>query len=231
MAFFELEFPRQIGYKRLGSPSGFSTQVNQGFSGQEQRNRNWANSHGKWTIDIQTPSAALYPGTRQSYVDLLTSFHLVCGGRADAFRLKDHLDAGWTTAQPLATIDSTHFQLQKQYVIGTGSYQRTYTRTITKPITSAITDFAGNALANTVTIAVGGTPVGSGWTLDQTTGIVTFSSAPGGAVTSPSGQFHYPARFDSDDLPLQVEESYVEGGQMIVSLHGLQLVEVLPPNY
>jgi uncharacterized protein (TIGR02217 family) len=231
MAFFEVEFPRFIKYKRLGSPWGFSTQVNQGFSGQEQRNKNWANSRGRWTIDMETPPPTQFASNPQAFVDLLGAFFGVCAGRGDAFRLKDHLDYQWTTAQPLATLSSTTFQLQKQYVIGVGAYQRTYTRTITKPITAAITDFAGNSLTNTVTIAVGGTPTASGWTLDPTTGIVAFSSAPGAAVTSPAGQFHIPVRFDTDDLPIQVEESYVSGGNMIISIHGVQLVEVLPPNY
>ena len=63
MAFFENEFPRKIGFfgttgGTMGGP-GFSTIVNLGFSGFEQRNRNWTNTRHKYSLDIvaQPPSA------------------------------------------------------------------------------------------------------------------------------------------------------------------------------
>jgi uncharacterized protein (TIGR02217 family) len=236
MAFFECEFPRQIRYRRLGSPSGWSTQVNTGFSGQEYRNRNWANSRGKWTIDLMTPSPA-QAGSRQSFLQLLIAFHLAVGGKADGFRLKDHTDYQWTAPQMLGTGNGTQtvFQLTNTYSIGSGANARSYVRNIVKPMWGTITDYQGAALPNSVTVALNGTlqAYGSIWTLDPTTGLVTFATAPasGVVVTSPQGMFHYPVRFDSDDLELQTEESYMSGGQPIVSLNSAKLVEVLPPNY
>jgi hypothetical protein len=50
-------------------------------------------------------------------------------------------------------------------------------------------------------------------------------------VVSASGQFHFPVRFDSDDLPIQIEESDVAGGNPIASVNSIQLIEVRPPNY
>ena len=225
MSFFEVEFPRAIGYRAMGGP-GFSTVVNQGFSGQEYRNRNWANSRGKWTIDLQTPSPNQV-ASRQSYIDLLLSFFLAVGGKADGFRLKDHKDFQ-ATAQTISPItgSTTVYQLSRTYTIG----GRSYVRNITKPITSSVTDYQGNALANTVQIYIGGVLQTSGYTLDYTTGLVTFGSAPGGAVTA-TCQYHFPVRFDTDDLAMQVEESNINAGQGIVSVHSVQLVEVLPPNY
>jgi len=217
MAFFEVEFPRGIGYHRLGSPSGFSTQVNEGLSGQEQRNRNWTNSRGKWTISLMTPPGSQYSGTRQSWIDILHAFHLVVGGKADAFRLKDHLDFQ-ATNQLLATV-AGNVQLVKNYVIG----GRTYQRVITKPITAAVLDYQGNALANTVFLHGTSTPV----TVDSTTGIVTGQSAG----TAVDFQFHYPVRFDTDELPIEVQESNVGGGQPLAGVHGVVLIETRPPNY
>lgn len=224
MSFFEVEFPRNIGYKRLGSPVGFNTTINQGFSGQEQRNRNWSNSRGKWTIDLQTPPVSQYSGSRQSYIDLLEAFMLVVGGRADAFRLYDHIDHA-ATAQTLAHISGNNYQLQKGYTIG----GRTYVRSITKPIWSTVTDYQGNALTNTVVLKSSGTPLtySTDWTIDATTGIVTTSAS---SLTA-DFQFHIPVRFDADDLELQIEESGVSGAGPLISLHSLQLLEVLPPNY
>ena len=229
MSFFECEFPRAIRYRRLGSPSGWSTVVNQGFSGQEYRNRNWANSRGKWTIDLQTPSPNQV-SSRAAFMQLLLAFHMVVGGKADAFRLKDHTDSGWTTPQTLGVGNgsTTVFQLTKTYTIG----GRSYVKNITKPVWSTVNDYQGNALANSVTISLNGTNT-SAFTLDATTGLVTMTSAPAGGVvvTSPSGSFHYPVRFDTDDLPMQTEESNFTGNQPIVSIHSVQMVEVLPPNY
>src|ERR1051325_11055920 len=76
--FFECEFPRQIGFNSTGG-SGFSTKINGGFSGFEQRNRTWKQSRGQWQIVLT--------GKPQAYFDMLHSFFLVVGGMADSFRL------------------------------------------------------------------------------------------------------------------------------------------------
>lgn len=239
MAFLEIEFPRNISYHRLGSASGFSTSVNQGQSGQESRNQNWANSRGEWTVSVQTPGPAQFPGPgggegprRESFVETLIAFHLNVAGKAIAFRFKDHLDcsiAGQTIG--VGNGSKTIFQLIKSYTIGS----RTYVRNITKPIMSAVMDYQGNALANSVTIAVNGTPLSmaGNWTVDYTTGIITFASAPtnGAVITTPTGQFHYPVRFDVDKLPVEVMPSAVGSGAPIVSINAVPLLEVLPPNY
>ncbi len=226
MGFLEVEFPRNIGYHRLGSPSGFSTTVNQALSGMEQRNQNWANSRGKWTVSLKTPASV----ERQDYVEALISFHLVAAGKANAFRLWDHLDNSLAgQAIGVADGEKTVFQLIKTYTIG----GRSYIRNVTKPVMHQVTGYQGYPLTDTVTIALSGTPAPSGWTLDYRTGLVTFSPAPasGKVITTPTGSFHYPVRFDADELPIEVEESAVAGAGAIVSIHGLELLEVLPPNY
>ena len=215
MSFFEVEFPTNIAYKRVGGP-GFSTVVNLGFSGQEQRNRNWALARGKWTVTLETPSVAQYSGTRQSYVDILQAFFRNVGGKADAFRLKDHVDFQ-ALSQPLVTYNGA-VQLARTRTIG----GRSYVQIITKPITSSVTNYKGVALANTVVLSSDHvTPV----TVDYTTGIVTGQTA--GTLVDFS--YHYPVRFDTDELQIQVEDS--ASGQPVVTWASIPLVEVLPPNY
>ena len=63
MSFFEVEFPRNLAFKTSGGP-GFSTIVNQSFSGQEFRNRNWAFSRGKWKVELKT--SAKFAGSETS---------------------------------------------------------------------------------------------------------------------------------------------------------------------
>jgi len=198
--FFESEFPTAIGFMASGGPSFFTT-VNEGFSGYEQRNRNWANTRGMWTIDLQNKP--------QAYFDAVHAFFLVCGGQADAFRFKDHKDF-IATGQVLGIGDGVTavFQLVKNYASG----GRTYTRTIMKPITSSVLDFEGNALADTVVVYLNGTSTGA-YTLDYTTGQITLTSAPEtGVVVSADCQFHYPVRFVSDEMKAQIEPSFVNAG-------------------
>ena len=220
MAFFECEFPTTLSYRALGG-SGFSTIVNEGFSGYEQRNRNWAQSRGKWSVSLQTPAS--FAGNRQGFVDLLQSFFLVVGGKADAFRLKDHKDFS-ATAQPIGTGtgSATVFQLARTYAAGS----RTYVRTIKKPIAPPAVDYQGATLPQTVVVHVNGAVV-SGWTVDSTTGLVTFAAAPAsGAVITADFEFHYPVRFDTDEFQAQVEDSDVLGAGPIISWHSIGLVEV-----
>jgi hypothetical protein len=61
--------------------------------------------------------------------------------------------------------------------------------------------------------------------------LVTLNSSGGAPVTSPSGQFHYPVRFDTDDLPMQLDESDTLNSNGIISVNAINLVEVFPPNY
>lgn len=217
MAFFECEFPTAVGFLATGGPV-FSTSVNEGFSGGEQRNRNWSKTRGVWTIDLQFKP--------QAYFDALQAFFLVVGGQADAFRFKDHKDFA-AVGQRIGVGDgvTTTFQLVKNYVSG----PRTYVRVISKPITAAVTDFQGNALPNTLKVYDNGAPqvLTVAYTIDSTTGIVTFVTAPiAGHIITADFDFHYPVRFTSDELKAQVEPSDITGGRILVSWPNFELREV-----
>jgi len=214
LSFLEIEFPTQISLKAVGGP-GFNTTVNKGLSGNEQRNRNWSKSRGKWTIDLNTPATGFT--SRQQFVDLLYAFHLNVGGQADAFRFKDHKDFQ-AKSQPLVTVTGG-VQLAITHTMGA----RSYVQLIYKPITAAINNYKGAALANTVFLAGTSTAV----TVDATTGLVTGQSAG----TSVDFQYHYPVRFDTDDLAMQLEALDSDHANPLVSLHSINLIEVFPPNY
>lgn len=253
MSFFEVEFPRKIGFSSSGGGStpvggpGWSTIVNMGFSGFEQRNRNWASVRNKYQLDLVAMPYSVYQ-------DLL-AFFLAVGGKADGFRFLDKSDYQMFAQPMLNTVSGLTvgdgvtkiFQLQKQYTIGSGVTARTYTRNICKPIQSLtmpsgapITDFIGNVLPNTVKAYVNGIN-SNNYTIDATTGLVTFNSAPAnGFPVTADAQFHIPVRFDVDDLPANVIESdlsYVttqasnstdlaNKSTPLVSLVGVQLVEL-----
>ena len=114
----------------------------------------------------------------------LAGFRVRC---ADDFSTNAHTGAPTALDQPTTYISSGVYQLLKQY--GSGATPLGIglpTRTIYKPV------------AATVKIAVNGTPLGAGISVDDTTGRVTLTPAPGGGDVVTAGfEFDLPCRFDS----------------------------------
>ena len=229
MSFFEVEFPRAVSFKTVGGP-GFNTTINTGFSGFEQRNRNWSAVRGKWSLNLMTPPPSQFVGTQLQWLNLIHAFFLNVGGRADAFRFFDYKDFQ-ATGQTIGVGDGSTlgpYQLIKVYTIGS----RSYTRTILKPITSAVLDYQGNALSNTVVVYDNGVVVSpSFYTVNSSLGTVTMNGGHAIAnahVITADCQFHYPVRFDTDDWQIELEESNVLGGQpmALVAQGQLMIVEV-----
>jgi len=216
MGFFEMEFPEHIAFQARGGQM-FSTQVNEGFSGFEQRNRNWAMSRGKWKIDLNHKP--------QSYFYNVYEFWLNVGGRADAFRFLDPADCNAVNAPCVLVQDSPYtgrlFQLQQVWKAGS----RSYIKNIVKPVTSAVQKFDGSYCSQTVQLFVGGT-LASGWTLDQTTGLVTLAAQPGSSPVTWMGQYHYPVRFNTDECNRVIEESDIVDGNALISWPDVELFEV-----
>jgi uncharacterized protein (TIGR02217 family) len=227
VSFNEIEFPRGIGFHIVGGPT-FLTTVNQALSGMEQRNQNWQSARAKWTISLTTPPLDQYSGTQQSFIDTVSAFFLNMAGKANSFRFFDPVD-NTITNQIIGVGNGvlTTFQVVKSYTLGAN----TYVRNIVKPITSSVINYEGLYLTNTFSFRDTSGPL-YGWSLDYTTGLVTFPSPiADGQVIYANGQFDYPVRFDVDALPMQIEESNVTGGFPIITIKSLPIIEVLPPNY
>jgi uncharacterized protein (TIGR02217 family) len=229
VAFLEIEFPRKLALGAVGGP-GYNTSINSGFSGYEQRNQNWAQSRGAWTVSFENKLPA-------DYQALLALFHAV-RGRANGFRLFDPTDYSGT-GQYIGTGDGSTrtFQLQKTYTFPLSSYQ--VVRPIQKPITTLVPDFYGvNSYTDTVVVYDNGVlrahnagyHSGGGaayYTLDETTGVITFNVAPtAGHIITADFQFHWPVRFALDDLQTQYLTGVNAPGGVLVTVTGLKIVEV-----
>ncbi len=180
--FHEVQFPPDISYGASGGP-GWSTTIVTTVSGQERRNANWSQARGRWNV--------AHGLKRREQVAELIAFFRARKGRAFGFRFKDWTDYQ-ALAETLGTGDGTTrtFQLTKGYSSG-GEVE---TRTITKPV------------AGTVKLYKDGIEATSGWTVDTTTGLVTFTTAPAtGAVVTADFDFDVPARFDTDQMELTIE--------------------------
>jgi len=204
--FHEIQLPTDISYGASGGPQ-FLTTVVEMASGQEQRNREWAEARNVYDIGMGLRS--------ENDLGVLLSFFRARAGRANGFRYKDWLD--YKSSVPQQAISATDqqlglgdgvtvsFQLVKSYNSGGISHMRM----IQKPV------------AATVVIAVDGVTQTSGWQLDTTTGIVTFTVAPlVGVVISAGYEFDVPVRFSEDFLAITLE-SYQAG-----QIPSIALIEV-----
>ena len=94
----------------------------------------------------------------------------------------------------------TQFQLVKHYPSGSVIEART----ITKPV------------AGTVKVYLDGIEQASGWSIDATTGIVTFSIPPAlGVEVTADFEFDVPVRFDADHMAVTIESYRLHSWQQI----------------
>lgn len=198
MAFLETQFPVTIANGSQGGP-GYSTRIISAYSGYEDRNANWANA--RYTYDAGSGIRTL-----AQMEELIAFFHLVQGSFS-GFRWKDHMDYKSSavtgtiarTDQTLGTGDGADltYQLIKTYTYGaTGSRART----ITKPVSGTVLIDVDGSLQTS-----GG---GNDYTLDYTTGLVTFTtgSVPvTGEVVKAGYEFDVPCRFGIDQLQVTYE--------------------------
>lgn len=182
MTFHDVQFPADISYGSSGGP-GYLTDVVSTLSGHEHRNMNWAQARAKYNVSHGVKT--------QAQLDALIAFFRARKGRAHSFRFKDWTDYA-AVAQTIGTGNGsqTAFQLIKQYNSG-GEIE---SRTVTKPIVATVKIYFGSTLQT------------SGYTLNATTGMVTFASAPAsGIIVKADFEFDVPARFDTDQLSASLD--------------------------
>jgi uncharacterized protein (TIGR02217 family) len=191
MAFHEVRFPDDISRGARGGPER-RTQIVELASGEEERNASWANSRRRYDV--------AYGIRRADDLAAVVAFFEARNGRLHGFRFKDWGD--YKSALPSAAISPadqeigtgngslTEFALLKRYSSGAQSW----TRAIAKPV------------AGSVRVALGGVEQMSGWTVDTTTGVVTFDTAPEAGIAITAGfSFDVPVRFDTDALDVTLD--------------------------
>ncbi|HMQ41773.1 MAG TPA: DUF2460 domain-containing protein [Paracoccus sp. (in: a-proteobacteria)] len=189
--FHEIRFPDDISRGARGGPERRTTIVELA-SGDEERNAAWANSRRRYDVS--------YGIRRADDLAKVVAFFEARNGRLHGFRFRDWSDyrsclpsqVPAPTDQQIGTGDNTKksFQLVKHYASGA----QFWTRAITRPV------------AGSVTISLNGNPQTSGWSVDNTNGIVSFAAAPGEGIAITAGfEFDVPVRFDSDTLDVTLD--------------------------
>jgi len=179
-----LETPRFPSDISFNSKGGpnYNTQIVKYGAGYESREI-------KWDYPMHSYDVAYGIKTIESLYDLVEFFHAV-KGRGHSFRYKDHLD--------YKSCDGAEkdFQLIKTYTSGALSSTR----------------YIGKPVSGSVVISIDDVAQGSGWTVNTTTGVVTFTTEPAVAEVVKAGyEFDVPARFNEDSLSVDFE-TYRLGG-------------------
>jgi uncharacterized protein (TIGR02217 family) len=211
MSFHEVSFPLRLALGATGGPMRRTDIVNLS-NGRENRNQRWRNARRRFEV-----------GSAIKTLDDLyavVEFFEARRGQLFGFRFRDPLD--FKSGSPMAAISAmdvkigtgdgqeASFQLCKYY----GDEESSFRRVISKP--------RGQSLL----LAVGGEAVPmSDYSLDESTGIVTFKAAhlpaEGAAVTA-GYEFDVPVRFDVAQIEINL--SHFQAGHV----PHVALVEILP---
>lgn len=186
MVFHDVQLSEEIERGAQGGPE-FRTTVLELSSGFEQRNINWSRTRGSWDIS--------YGLDKKSNQEQVLAFFYARQGKAHTFRFKDWTDfeIGTTTpevVQEIAVGDAVEdrFQIIRRYSSGGFIFDRE----ITRPV------------VGTVRVFLDSVEQVSGFTVDNSTGVVDFTVAPGVSVSvGIICEFDNPVRFDTDRLDLR----------------------------
>jgi len=221
MAFIESpRFPTDIRFGSLSGPT-MSTDIVSTGGGVEHRNANW-------DLPLYKFQAGYAVKTRAVALQVYELF-LAMQGRFGGFRVQDAWDYSSSSDGVGTPADTDQqigignnieddFQLIKTYTKGGISLARV----IKKPVPSAGVLIKVDGIGKTE---------GVDYTVDYTTGIVTFvAPVPNTDVITAGFEFDVPCRFDTDDLShLQFQISTVSGEGDIVSFADIPLVEDRAP--
>ncbi len=192
MNFHEVRFPANLTFGSVGGPER-RTEVVTLANGYEERNTPWAHARRRYDAGVGMRSL--------DDVETLVAFFESRRGQLFGFRWKDWSDfkSGPPSADPLyedqliawGDGEQTAFQLTKTYKSG----GHDYVRPIQKPVAgSVLIGIQGDQLVETIH-----------YTVDATTGIVTFETAPDiGAEVTAGFEFDVPVRFDTDRIQTSV---------------------------
>ncbi|WP_339045812.1 DUF2460 domain-containing protein [Candidatus Mesenet endosymbiont of Agriotes lineatus] len=197
MEFTEMRFPEDISYGSTGGPE-FSTDIITTHNGHEQRNINWSVARAKYNVAYGVKS--------DQQLSELIAFFRARHGKAIGFRFKDWSDYK-TTGQKIGIGDgsSTTFQLVKRYESGGSAY----VRVIKKPTHETVKIYFNNIIKT------------DGYSVDHTTGKITFIAAPSsGVLITADFEFDVPVRFDTDYLSASID-NYGSS-----SWNDIQLIEI-----
>jgi uncharacterized protein (TIGR02217 family) len=179
-----IRLPPDIERGAEGGPM-FSTTITETDNGRESSNINWTYPLRRFDIS--------YPIQERENIDDVITFFYARRGRAYGFLFKDWSDFSFTE-NVIATGDGaeTAFQLRKVYNDAVAPFYLP----ITRPVSGTLQVWNGGLLQTETT----------DYTVDYSTGIITFTSAPADTnLITAACEYNIPVRFDNDQLNINVD--------------------------
>ena len=191
MSFKEVRLDIKISYDSQGGPS-YKTTVVELPSGQEFRRGWWANGRKKWRIKKELLS--------RTEVKNLEAFFRNMKGKLFGFRIRDW-NSYLIVDEPVGILTNTAGQLQFRYIEPiTNSIE---IQKITKPVLVADVNNSvdSDLYSPDIVLKRNGTvwPSSGNWTLNRTTGVVTYTVSQAGQAITWSGSYDWPVRLDTDE--------------------------------
>ena len=188
MNFHEVRFPASLSFGSVGGPERYTDVVTLA-NGYEERNTPWRHSRRRYDAGVALRSL--------DDIEALFAFFEARQGQINGFRWKDWTDYKSSRArvEPEFTDEiigigddvTLTYPLIKRYRSGTQIYERP----ITKPVAGTVLIGLGD-IEQRETIH---------YTVDTTTGMVTFDHPPSEGVVITAGfEFDVPVRFDTDRI-------------------------------
>lgn len=204
--------PDRITFGAQADPT-WSTVIVETVSGRETSIQNWSDARHRYDIALAISTAADYQAVR-------AHFHTV-RGRANGWLLRDPLDHTVTSAAGkllgaggAAVAADGSYQLYLRYGSGADAYDRKITRP-DDPVQIIRTR--------------SGTPTdieGTDATVNYSTGAVAITGHASGDTYAWAGRFRVPVRYDTDRLPSVIIDRQRGGGQLLVRVDSIPVVEV-----
>ena len=193
MSFHEVQFPTRLSFGSVGGPER-ATQIVQISNGFEERATAWQHSRRRYDAGVGLRSL--------DDLEEIIAFFEARLGQLYAFRWKDWAD--FKSCKPSETPGfedqvigvgdgaRQSFTLSKTYASG----EARYVRPIKKPVEGSLQ------------VGLQGDPleIGAHFTVDYTTGVLTFEKAPDvGAQVTAGFEFDTPVRFDTPAIRVSID--------------------------
>lgn len=192
MDFHEVRFPANLSFGSVGGPIRH-TDVVALANGFEERNTPWAHSRRRYDAGMAMRSL--------DDLKVLIAFFEARLGQMYGFRWKDWADYKSCTAsaapafgdQLIGTGDGATIDFQLSCIYQSGGHS--YARPITKPVPGTVLVGQGGA----------GQSEGTDFSVDTTTGLITFTVPPSAGQDITAGfEFDVPVRFDNDRINISM---------------------------
>lgn len=184
-------FPDDISAGSRGGPT-FAVSVVETDSGKRERVLRHSQSQRRYDV--------AYGVRSQEQLYAIIEHFEVSQGRTQGFRFKDWADYS-TTGSGTTHLDTDDAVTATDVVLGTGDASTTTFQLIKKYTRGATTRnrTIEKPVSGSVLVALDGVPQSSGFSVNTTTGVVTFTTAPANNVEVTAGfEFDVPVMYDTD---------------------------------